>query len=418
MTFAHRLAKLGFDVSIFEASDNLGGLASSWQIGEITWDRFYHVTLFSDNNLRSLLKELELDNKIKWQKTKTGFYYNDKFYSMSNNVEFLKFPLLSLIGKLRLGLTIFYASKIKNWKKLENILVEEWLRKWSGNNTFEKIWQPLLRAKLGKQYQETSAAFIWATIQRMYAARKGKMKTEMFGYVPGGYKVIIDRFKIKLEEENVKIYTNHAARNIEQENNKSKVQFENGTIKQFDKIILTIPSNKASKICSSIPENDNIRFNNIKYLGVICASVILKKQISDFYVTNIIDENNPFTGVINMSALVDPKEFEGKTLIYLPRYLKSNDDEFLLSDDELKKKFSKALLEMYKVLKVDDIIEIKIARAREVFSLPILAYSDNLPTKIVNNSEIYVINSSHILNGTLNNNEIVKLVDTTIDQII
>ena len=45
---------------------------------------------------------------------------------------------------------------------------------------------PLLRAKLGDAYQAASAAFIWATIQRLYAARRSGLKKEMFGYVPGG----------------------------------------------------------------------------------------------------------------------------------------------------------------------------------------------------------------------------------------
>ena len=417
MTFAHRLAQQGYEVSIFESSDNLGGLTASWKIADITWDKFYHVILLSDQNLRSLLEELGLDDKIKWQQTKTGFYVNNKFYSMSNSLEFLKFSLLSIFDKLRLGLTIFYASKIKNWKSLENILVEKWLRKWSGNNTFEKIWQPLLRAKLGEQYKVTSAAFIWATIQRMYAARRGGMKTEMFGYVPGGYAVILDKFKLKLISENVKIFTNHTAGKIEWVNNKAEVQFENGISKQFDKIIVTIPSNKASKICSALTDHEKKELNDVKYLGVICASVILKEQIGEYYVTNIIDKNIPFTGIINMSALVDPKEFKGKILIYLPRYLNADDDEFLLSDDELKKKFTKALLEMYSMMKIDDIIEMQIARAKEVFSLPTLGYSNHLPDKSVSASGVYIINSSHIVNGTLNNNEVVKLVDTCINEI-
>ena len=57
-----------------------------------------------------------------------------------------------------------------------------------------KVWLPLLRAKLGENYRETSAAFIWASIARMYAARRGGMKEELFGYVPGGYARIIQHF--------------------------------------------------------------------------------------------------------------------------------------------------------------------------------------------------------------------------------
>ena len=124
--------------------------------------------------------------------TKTGFYAGGELLSMSNTAEFLKFKPLNLLERIRLGGTIFLASKIRNWRRMEQMTVEKWLRRWSGKGAFEKVWQPLLKAKLGDAYQETSAAFIWAHTQRMYKARRSGAKKEMFGYVPGGYARIVD----------------------------------------------------------------------------------------------------------------------------------------------------------------------------------------------------------------------------------
>jgi protoporphyrinogen oxidase len=67
---------------------------------------------------------------------------------------------------------------------------------------------------LGESYQRTSAVFIWATIQRLYGARRSGLKKEMFGYVPGGYKKVIEMFKQKLLSEGVTVRTNYAAREI------------------------------------------------------------------------------------------------------------------------------------------------------------------------------------------------------------
>ena len=194
MTLAHRLAEAGQKVTIYESASELGGLASAWELDGISWDRHYHVTLLSDSHLRDLLGTLNLDDEMKWVETRTGFYMGGKLYSMSNSVEFLKFPPLSLIGKFRLGATIAYAARVKNWKRLESIPVADWLTKLSGKNVFEKMWRPLLRAKLGENYQHASAAFIWAIIARMYAARRSGLKKEMFGYLPGGYGRFFDRF--------------------------------------------------------------------------------------------------------------------------------------------------------------------------------------------------------------------------------
>ena len=77
----------------------------------------------SDFYTRKILKEIGLENDIRWVETKTGFYSEGKLYSMSNIIEFFKFPPINLIDKFRLGLTIFAASKIKNWQKLKIYLL-------------------------------------------------------------------------------------------------------------------------------------------------------------------------------------------------------------------------------------------------------------------------------------------------------
>lgn len=146
---------------------------------DVVWDKHYHVVLASDRHTRNIIEEIGLGDEFRWVETKTGFYTDGELISMSDTMEFLKFPPLDLISKLRLGATIFYASKVKNWKRLEKITVEKWLTRLSGKQTFEKIWKPLLKAKLGEAYKETAASFIWATIQRMYSARNSGMKRDV-----------------------------------------------------------------------------------------------------------------------------------------------------------------------------------------------------------------------------------------------
>ena len=120
ITLALRLTEMGHKVTLFEAAPELGGLVSSWKMNDVEWDKFYHVILLSDFKTRELLKQVGLEDKIEWVETKTGFYMNGKLYSMSDTVEFLKFPTLNLFDKFRLGLTILVASRIKNWKRLLN----------------------------------------------------------------------------------------------------------------------------------------------------------------------------------------------------------------------------------------------------------------------------------------------------------
>ncbi len=412
MTLAHRLAQKGKQVTLLEGASQPGGLAAPWSLGEITWDRHYHVTLSSDTYLRSLLAELGLEQEMQWVETRTGFYTDGKLYSMSNILEFLRFPPLGLLDKLRLGATIFYASKVKNWKRLERIPVADWLRRWSGPHTFEKIWLPLLRAKLGESYPETSAAFIWATIRRMYAARRTGLKKEMFGYVPGGYARIIARFAEVLVQEQVSLKLSHKVRQVTSAGSGGVlVEFEDGRQEQFDQVVLTLPSPVAARICRGLTEEEQSRLNGIRYQGIICASLLLKQPLADFYITNLTDAGLPFTAVIEMSALVDRQHFGGHSLVYLPKYVAPDDPAFSLSDNQLAELFIEALMQIYPHFQRDDLLCFRVSRVPYVFPIPTLNYSDNLPPIATSVPGIYIVNSAHIVNGTLNVNETVQLAE-------
>jgi protoporphyrinogen oxidase len=411
MTLAHRLAQQGRQVTLFEGANQLGGLASAWALGDVVWDRHYHVTLLSDHSLRALLAELDLEKEMKWVETRTGFYMDGRLYSMSNTMEFLRFPPLGLLDKLRLGATIFYASKIRNWQRLEKIPVAGWLQRLSGKRTFERIWLPLLRAKLGANYKKASAAFIWATIARMYAARRTGLKKEMFGYVPGGYARVLARFADVLAERGVRVKLGHRASRVESVGSEVGVEFDNGHRETFDQIVLTMASPIAARICGGLTDRERRLLDGIQYLGVICASLLLEQPLAGYYVTNITDGWVPFTAVIEMSALVDRDQFGGNTLVYLPRYVAPDDPAFSLSDEELQKMFMDALLRMYPHLRRSDLLCFRVTREKYVLGLSTLNYSQSLPPMKTSVPGVHIVNSAHIVNGTLNVNETIQLAE-------
>jgi protoporphyrinogen oxidase len=448
LTLALRLADSGCKVTVFESASEIGGLASAWKIGDVIWDKHYHVTLLSDKYTRQIVDEIGLGCEFNWVETKTGFYTDGKLVSMSNTMEFLKFPPLGIISKLRLGGTIFLASKINDWKKLEKIPVEKWLTKFSGKKTFNKMWLPLLKAKLGDAYRETSAAFIWATIQRMYSARKSGLKKEMFGYVSGGYARVLKRFEKALREKGVEILLDSPVEKIEKlPDGKISILLKNVTAKnaklaqraqsvattsasnlgvlsessfasfavsdslfEFDRVIVTAPSNVAAKMIPQLTPDEKEKLTGIKYQGIVCASVLLKNSLSEFYVTNVTDET-PFTGIIEMSALVSKKEFGGNALIYLPKYVAPDDELFERSDAEIEELFLSGLEKMYPRFERTDVLEFKISRVRQVFPIPVINYSKMLPGVETSVDGVYVVNSAHIVNGTLNVNETVQLAE-------
>ena len=414
------LAQRGERVTLIEASDRLGGLASPWSIDHVEWDRYYHVILLSDRYLRSVLKEIQLDEEIEWVQTKTGFLASGKLYSLSSSIDFFFFPVLNWIQKFRLGLTIFAGSKIRHWRPLEQILVEDWLRKWSGNSTFEKIWRPLLKSKLGDAYQRTNASFIWAYIQRMYSARRSGLKREMFGYVPGGYRRVMDALGPYLEQlgVHVKLATSVQSVSRNQEGRfELAVETREATAHEvFDRVVLTTPSSHIASVTTDWTGDERTRLTDTEYLGVICTSLLLDRPLGGYYVTNLLDPGIPFTGIIEMGSILPMEKLGGNYLVYLPRYLMSDDPGFDEPDAEIHTRAIQTLKKIYPGFQAEWVRAIRTARAKSVMALPTLGYSNRRMPVTTSIPGLYCLNSARIVEGTLNVNEVLRLVDEEFEQ--
>jgi protoporphyrinogen oxidase len=215
LTLAYRLAKQGHQVRIFDAGDALGGLACAQDYGEFVWDRFYHCILPQDGKLIGLLSDLGMEKDFRWRATGTGYYARGKFHDMSNNRDFLAFPLLSLLDKGRLGAAILYATRFADPFKLYGVTAKAWLTRLCGRKTYEVFWLPLLKAKFGPFHDQIAAVFIWATLTRLFGARTAGKNQENLGYVRGGYGAILKNFRKALTKYGAEIHLGTAIQWIE-----------------------------------------------------------------------------------------------------------------------------------------------------------------------------------------------------------
>jgi protoporphyrinogen oxidase len=421
MVLGLRLAQAGHRPVVYEAGPGFGGLASADRIGAYTWDRFYHVILMSDRRLRSLLREVGLESALKWSTTKTGFFVDESFHYLSTALDFLRFPPIGLVDKARLGATILRAATIRNWRPLEEETAIEWLTRWSGQRVVDRLWKPLLRAKLGANDELVSAAFIWAIIARMYGARKTEAKKEMFGYVEGGYAAILAALERYSREQGVELIASAPVREVRSSPDGPGVCLETtgGAVERFDAAVLTLPCPLVVTTCPQLTAAERKRHESVVYQGMICASMLTKTPLSDCYITNLTDERLPFTAVIEMTALVDRQRFDGKSLIYLPRYVRQDDPAWDQSDDAIQASFLDALTRVHPRFDRGDVSAFQIARARHVLALSTLNYSrDSMPEWKTTVPGVYVANSAQIANGTLNVNETLGVVERILPSIL
>lgn len=414
LTVALRAAQAGHTVTVLEAAAEIGGLASAWTLESspesVVWDRHYHVTLLSDRALRGLLGELGLEAEMRWVQTRTGYFADGRLSSVSNTVEFLRLPSLPTVSKLRLAATILYASRVRDWRRLEEITVADWLVRCSGRSTFERFWLPLLRAKLGESWREANAAFIWATIQRLYAARRRGLKQELFGYVPGGYARVLATFGAHLASLGVEVHAATTVTRIGPGGAGIVVHTRTGTPDRYDRVVVTSTPRVAERLCVGLTAAERARLRAVGYQGVVCASVLLARPLTPYYLTYLLADL-PFSAVVEATAFVDRAELRGGSLVYLPKYVAPDDPLLEAPDDRIEASFLAGLREVVPHLRRADVRAFRVSRVREVFPIPTLGYSRSVPPTDTSVPGLHLVSSASIVNSTLNVDETIRVAE-------
>ncbi len=407
MTVALRLARDGWSVTLYEQSGELGGLAAPWRLCGNTWDRHFHVISSTDTALLSLLRDLQLDRKTVWRNVRTNFFIDGHMHPFTSALDRLRFPALGIIDKARLASMIRRTHRRTQWDDLEHVSVETWLREESGDTAFERVWRPLLRARLGTEYRRCNAAFICAMIKRRQAAAH-RGGTQRFGYVSGGYAAIVDALARALVREGVRIRTGTLVERIDSVDRQLSIETAEGP-RFYDRVVMALPTPAIARIADALSGEERDRLHAIDYQGLVCVSLLLDQPLGNAYVTHIADPEIPFSAAIEMTALVEPSAFGHRHLVYLPRYCTPRDPFFVRGDAEMRSQAATALAKMYPSFKPESIRAFRVSRVPSVFALPVVGYSGRLPGFSTSAPGLYIATSAQITNGMLNVNETLAL---------
>jgi len=424
LTLGYRLASKGDQVDILEAEPRLGGLACAQDYGSFVWDRFYHCILPQDTALIALLTDLGLAEELRWTKTGTGYYADRQFHSMSGNKDFLKFPLLTLWDKFRLGSAILWATRFANPDSLYSVSAQDWLTKLCGERAYLRFWQPLLKAKFGPYHDQVAAVFIYATLVRLFGARSSAAGKESLGYVRGGYRRILGRLQERLQEKGSTIHVSSPAVSIAPDAAGCRIVFEDPaegrTTRTYDRVYFTAPTKLARKVVDAaflpqVEEIERLHPTSKTYLGVACLVMVLDKPLTPYYVLNIGEPSVELTGLIEMTNLINPQEETGgRSLIYLPRYMDSDAPEFQASDASLRDLIlDRGLKRLFPDVDANRAHYCGVHRARYVQPLPLVRQASPAPSEPAKTpaGPFRIVNTSMLRCATLNNNEVVALVD-------
>jgi protoporphyrinogen oxidase len=371
------LRQAGHEVTIYEASETIGGLASGFK--EPGWDwsveKFYHHWFASDRYMLGLIKELGWQDKVLFPRPLTVMYHKGKFYPFDSIIKALLFPGLGFgFNKIRFGMVGLFLRLTNNWHALEKFTVDEWMCKWAGKKVYELMWEPLVIGKFGERYyKQVTMAWMWARL---------KARTTRLGTFEGGFQKFADLFADRLREIGVEIRLKTPVKRIERETGSGGICIQSETTAMFDKVLVTLSPEAMSRLVPSLPEAYLHGLLSMKSMGAVVIILSLKHQLSEqgYYWYNLPkNAGYPFLALVEHTNYVSPEHFGGDHIVYLGDYLEPEHGFFRLSQEELLERFLPTLTKFNPKFERDWVKKSWLFRTTYAQPVPLVNHSKNIP---------------------------------------
>ncbi|OGD82861.1 hypothetical protein A2572_02050 [Candidatus Collierbacteria bacterium RIFOXYD1_FULL_40_9] len=302
------LAKSGHEVTIFEKTESLGGLAGGFR--QENWnfhlEHFYHHIFANDDQIIGVANEVGCHPVF--SSPKTSSFLQGKILQLDSPISVLKFSKLSVLARLRMGFGLFVLKIIKNGLFLEKYKVIDFLPMLIGKEAYDLIWAKLLKAKFGKYTDRVNMAWFWSRVAK---------RTKALGYFEGGFNSLIEKIADRIVSLGGEIKLN------------SEFDFGKKSLAKYNRVIVTTPAPVAEKITGMdvMPKID--------YLWAQTLVLELEKSFMAEYWLNILEKNWPFLVVVEHTRFVNKREYGNKSILYLGNYLEPDNSQLKMTKEEL-----------------------------------------------------------------------------------
>jgi protoporphyrinogen oxidase len=376
MAAAYDLARAGRQVTIFEASSTVGGLAGGFKAPHWEWsvEKFYHHWFATDRHILGLIDELGWRHKVVFPRPYTVMYYAGQFYPFDSIKTALLFPGLGWgIDKARFGLVGLYLRLTNDWRRLEGYTVDAWLRKWAGDRVYELMWKPLMVGKFGPYHKEVNMAWMWARL---------KSRTTRLGSFQGGFQAFADALAARLREMGVEIHLSRPVRGITNDPQTGvSLDVEVGT-RRFDQCLATTSPALLARLAPDLPGDYLQGLLKLRSMGAVVMVLALKQRLSElgYYWFNLPKSAGfPFLALVEHTNFLAPEHFGGDHIVYCGDYLDVEHEYFQLSQEELLARFLPAFPRFNPHFSPDWVRETWLFRTAYAQPIPELNHSRNIP---------------------------------------
>jgi len=377
MAAAYDLRRAGHQVTIYEAADTVGGLASGFKEPHWDWhlEKYYHHWFASDRHILGLIDELGWRDQVLFPRPYTVMYHEGKFYPFDSILTALMFPGLGWgIHKLRFGLVGLYLKLTNRWQPLESFTVDEWMRRWAGDRVYELMWEPLIIGKFGERYaRQVNMAWLWARL---------KARTTRLGTFKGGFQAFADQFANRLREMGVRIHLSTPINHIEPQAAGLLTLATPTNPVQFDQCLVTTSPALLARLAPTLPPEYLNGLLNLKSMGAVVMVLSLKQRLSEegYYWYNLPKSAGfPFLALVEHTNYLPPEHYGGEHLVYAGDYLETDHEYFGLSQDELLRRFVEVLPRFNPNFTPEWVRKSWLFRTNYAQPVPFVNHSKNIP---------------------------------------
>lgn len=329
LSAAYTLLKLGQQVVLIEKDTQVGGLAVGFKQPNWNWslEKAYHHWFTNDEFVLGLAKEI--GHKVIIKRPTTKVMIDGLLYPLDSPLSLLGLPRLSLIDKLRMGLTLSYLKISNNYRNFESIKALPWLEKTMGKNATNLIWQPLFQGKFSNYKDDISLSWFWARI---------KKRTPSLAYPDGGFQLFAEHLLTEIKKLGGEVLLNSKVLKITNKDHTNLSILLNKVPKTIivDKVICTLPSPIFSKITPGLPADYSKKICSISHLHAQVLILCLNQPfLKDTYWLNITEKNWPFLVLAEHTNFMDKVFYNNQHIIYVGNYLPTNHPYLKLSAKEL-----------------------------------------------------------------------------------
>jgi protoporphyrinogen oxidase len=378
LSAAYDLVRQGNQVTVYEASNHVGGLAGGFKEPHWDWsvEQYYHHWFASDRHILGLIDELGWSDQLVFPRPFTVMYYQGKFYPFDSILKAILFPGLGWgVNKARFGLVGLYLRLTNNWKALEKYTVDGWMRKWAGDQVYELMWEPLMIGKFGERYaRQVNMAWMWARL---------KARTTRLGTFQGGFQAFAEQFARKLQSLGITIMLNTPIRQIQPAAEGGINLVTSGNLVHFDQCLVTTSPGLLARLAPNLPPEYLKGLRELKSMGAVVMTLSLKHQLSrqGYYWYNLPKAAGfPFLALVEHTNFISPEHFGGDHIVYCGDYLETDHEYFKLSEEELLQRFIPSISRFNPQFEPGWINKTWLYRTNYAQPVPLLNHSHNVPS--------------------------------------